>query len=119
MCTVVFAALSGLIPVDIGFAQELRRFDLAMKDGEVAPQWRTIRIKQGDSVELHWSSQRPVRLHLHGYDLELAVEPGQPAVMAFKAVEAGRFALSTVREEGRRGRAHQHGGRVLYLEIYP
>ena len=100
-------------------AQELRRFDLEMKAGALAPQWRTLRVKQGDAVELRWMSERPVHLHLHGYDIELRVKPGEAAVMAFKAAEAGRFALTTVREDAGSGRSHQHGGRVLYLEVYP
>jgi hypothetical protein len=100
-------------------AQEVRRFDLDMKAGAVAPQWRTLRVKQGDAVELRWTSERPVQLHLHGYDLEFAVKPGETAVMAFKAAEAGRFGLTTVRENGGGGRTHQHGGRVLYLEVHP
>jgi hypothetical protein len=99
-------------------AQEARRFDLAMTAGTVAPEWRTLRVKQGDAVELRWTSERPVRLHLHGYDLELTVKPGEPAVMAFKATIAGRFGLSTVRDDSG-GRGHQHGARVLYLEVHP
>ena len=98
-------------------AQETRRFDLELKAGELAPQWRTLRVKQGDAVELRWTSERPVHLHLHGYDVELAVKPGEPAMMAFKAAAAGRFGLTTVRDGG--GRGHQHGERVLYLEVYP
>jgi len=98
-------------------AQETRRFDLELKAGELAPQWRTLRVKQGDAVELRWTSERPVHLHLHGYDVELAVKPGEPAMMAFKAAAAGRFGLTTVRDGGERG--HQHGARVLYLEVYP
>ena len=101
-------------------AQEARRFDLAMTAGTVAPEWRTLRVKQGDAVELRWTSERPVQLHLHGYDLELTVKPGEPAVMSFKAALAGRFGLSTVRDEpGGGGRSHQHGARVLYLEVHP
>jgi FtsP/CotA-like multicopper oxidase with cupredoxin domain len=100
-------------------AQEVRRFDLAMKGGELAPHWRTLRVKQGDVVEMHWTSERPVHLHLHGYDIELRVKPGEPAVMAFKAAEAGRFGVTTVREDSGNARSHQHGGRVMYLEVYP
>jgi hypothetical protein len=103
----------------VASAQATRRFDLELKAAEVAPQWRTLRVKQGDAVELRWTSDRPLRLHLHGYDIELRVRPGEPAVMAFKAAEAGRFGLTTVREGDGNTRGHQHGGRVLYLEVHP
>ena len=99
-------------------AQETRRFDLALKAAELAPQWGTLRVKQGDAVELRWTSDRPLHLHLHGYNIELSVKPGEPAIMAFKAAEAGRFGLTTVREGGN-AHSHQHGRRVLYLEVHP
>jgi hypothetical protein len=54
-----------------------------------------------------------VTLHLHGYDIERAVEPGAPATMAFRASLAGRFPVS---EHGHGGR---HGRTVLYLEVHP
>jgi FtsP/CotA-like multicopper oxidase with cupredoxin domain len=114
-----FFAVVGTSWAAAASAQEARHFDLAMTAGTVAPEWHTLRVKQGDSVELRWTSERPVRLHLHGYDLELTVKPGEPAVMAFKAAMAGRFGLSTVRDEPGGGRVHQHGARVLYLEVYP
>lgn len=110
---------TSLISTHPASAQESRRFDLAIKAGAVAPEFRTLRVKQGDTIELRWTSERPVRLHLHGYDLELEVKPGEAGVMAFKAAIAGRFGLSTVREDGGTGRSHQHGVRVLYLEVYP
>ena len=113
------AAMS-LVSCSLASAQEVRRFDLDMKAGELPSTSRTLRVRQGDAVELRWTSERPMRLHLHGYDIELAIKPGEPAVMAFKAAIAGRFGLSTVRDDagGNRG-GHQHGARVLYLEVYP
>jgi FtsP/CotA-like multicopper oxidase with cupredoxin domain len=101
-------------------AQEMRRFDLVVKAGTVAPEWRTLRVKQGDAVELRWTSESQVKLHLHGYDLELAVKAGEPGVMTFKATLPGRFALSTVKDGApASARSHQHGARVLYLEVHP
>ncbi|HEX2725018.1 MAG TPA: hypothetical protein VHN20_04265 [Beijerinckiaceae bacterium] len=114
LAAVLIAGMSGAAP-----AQDVRRFDLAMKGGELAPQWRTLRVKQGDAVELRWTSDHPLNLHLHGYDIELRVNPGEPAIMAFKAADAGRFGLTTVRAGGANTRSHQHGGRVLYLEVHP
>jgi FtsP/CotA-like multicopper oxidase with cupredoxin domain len=73
----------------------------------------TIRVQRGDEVELRWTSDRRIALHLHGYDIETTVTPGTPASMSFRAAIAGRFPVSE----------HRHGGRherpLLYLEVHP
>ena len=54
-------------------------FDLKIEKGRVAQSMRLIRVKQGDAVRLRWSTDRPIVLHLHGYDIEIKVEPGKTA----------------------------------------
>jgi uncharacterized protein (DUF2141 family) len=98
-------------------AQEVRRFDLALKAGELPKEQRTIKVKQGESVELRWTTDQPVRLHLHGYDVQIAVRPGEPTVTALTARLAGRFSVETLKDKP--GGGHQHGGKVLYFEVYP
>jgi hypothetical protein len=93
-------------------AQASKVFDLALAGGKLAGA-QTLRVSRGDAVELRWSSDRRIALHLHGYDVERTVAPGAPAVMAFKADIAGRFPVS---EHAHRGR---HGHTVLYLEVHP
>lgn len=87
-------------------------FDLALSAGRLA-RGETLRVSRGERVELRWSSDKRVTLHLHGYDIERTVAPQAPAVMAFKADIAGRFPVS---EHGRGGR---HGRAVVYLEVHP
>lgn len=72
-----------------------------------------MRVKRGEQVELRWYSDRAVKLHLHGYDIERTVSPQSGATMAFTASIAGRFPVS---EHGRGGR---HGRAILYLEVHP
>jgi FtsP/CotA-like multicopper oxidase with cupredoxin domain len=98
-------------------AQEVRRFDLALKAGELPKEQRTIKVKQGESVELRWTTDQPTRLHLHGYDVQIAVKPGEPTVTALTARLAGRFSVETLKDKP--GGGHQHGGKVLYFEVYP
>lgn len=98
-------------------AQEVRRFDLALKAGGLPKEQRTIKVQQGDNVELRWTSDQPVRLHLHGYDVEVAVKPGEPTVTVLNARMAGRFSVDKLQEQKSGG--HQHGGKVLYLEVHP
>jgi FtsP/CotA-like multicopper oxidase with cupredoxin domain len=73
----------------------------------------TVRVKQGDQVELRWSSDRPLTLHLHGYDIEAQVAPGRVSAMSFDAKIPGRFPV----HEHAEGSANHRP--VLYLEVYP
>jgi hypothetical protein len=100
----------------MGQAQDLRRFDLALKAGELPKDQRTIKVKQGESVELRWTTDQPIRLHLHGYDREIAVKPGEPTVTALSARIAGRFSVEKLQDKPG---GHQHGGKVLYFEVHP
>jgi len=97
-------------------AQDVRRFDLGLKAGELPKDQRTIKVKQGDSVELRWTSDQPIRLHLHGYDVEVVIKPGEPTVTALKAKIAGRFSVEKLADKPG---GHQHGGKVLYFEVHP
>ena len=90
-----------------------KAFELAIAKGRVNGARDTVRVKKGDKVELRWTSDRRIALHLHGYDIEATVTPEAPAVMSFRARIAGRFPVSE----------HAHGARherpLLYLEVHP
>jgi plastocyanin len=99
----------------VGWAQATTKsFELALADGQVPSERSTLRVKKGDKVEFRWTSDRPIALHLHGYDLETKVTPQAPASTAFTATIAGRFPVT----EHARGGAHHHRA-VLYLEVHP
>ena len=88
-----------------------RRFELAIQHGKVAIKNKTVRVTQGERVELHWSTDSPLILHLHGYDIEAEVTPHSPAVMRFTAHASGRFPV-----EHHDGSGHKS---LIYLEVYP
>ena len=50
-----------------------------------------IVVGEGDRVKLEITSDSPAELHVHGYDLEQEVEPGETAELAFDATITGRF----------------------------
>jgi hypothetical protein len=52
-----------------------------------------ISVNEDDSVTLRVSSDRPMELHLHGYDVEQEVGPGQKASLRFRADLTGRFEI--------------------------
>jgi len=80
----------------------------------VAPS-ETIRITEGDVIELRWTSDEPASLHLHGYDVEVHVRPDEPAVMVIEAYATGRFPI-TSHGWGEGGHGHDE---LAYLEVYP
>ena len=93
-------------------------FDLKLEKGRVAPNMRLIRVKQGDAVKLRWTTDRPIVLHLHGYDIETKVEPGAVAEMAFTARATGRFPIEEHKPDAKGG--HSHGEAPLVrIEVRP
>jgi len=95
----------------ISKAGEVRSFNLEIKSGKVEKKLRTLKVHQGDKIELNWTVDKETELHLHGYDIKLIVSPGQLKKMIFDAQIAGRFPIGI----------HGSGshGKVTYLEIYP
>ena len=114
LCLMPFLAWSVTVHAQ---TQELT-FELKVEHGAVPANMRLIRVKQGDSVKLRWRSDRPITLHLHGYDIERKVVPGAVAEMAFTANVTGRFPVEEHRAET--GGGHSHGQAPLVrLEVYP
>ena len=89
----------------------IKRFELHIHQGKVMIDAQTIRVSQGDQVELYWSSDKPEVLHLHGYDIHTEVTPHVPAVMQFKAHASGRFPVES--------HGHSGHGSLIYLEVHP
>ncbi|HZT46397.1 MAG TPA: hypothetical protein VFA64_00390 [Hyphomicrobiaceae bacterium] len=93
-------------------------FELRIEKGKVPPNMRQIRVRQGDAVRLRWTTDRPIALHLHGYDIEFKVEPGAVAEMAFAARATGRFPVEEIKPSAKGG--HSHGEAPLVrIEVRP
>ncbi len=97
------------------------RIALHLAGGEVQGGRKVVRVKQGEGVRLALTSDLRAEVHLHGYDLEREVRPGEVAVMEFRARVAGRFPATlhaSHSHEPAKGGAH--GEKVLfYLEVHP
>lgn len=91
-----------------------KAFDLSLRNGRLESKNNTIRVRRGERVRLRFSTDRPIRLHLHGYDIEAGASTESPATLSFSADMAGRFPVS----EHAQGKAHHHRA-VLYLEVHP
>ncbi|MDQ4129097.1 MAG: cupredoxin domain-containing protein [Actinomycetota bacterium] len=66
-------------------------YDLAISGGTMSPE--EISVDEGERVNLQITSDAPLEFHLHGYDLEKEVEPGEPAELSFDATTTGRFEI--------------------------
>ena len=65
--------------------------ELEIRGDSIIPE--EISVREGDLVTLGITADRPIELHLHGYDLEEEVEPGEPAELSFDATITGRFEI--------------------------
>ena len=66
-----------------------RSFDLEVQGSGMSPD--EVSVGEGDSVILNVTSDRPVEIHVHGYDLERKIEPGETTNLSFEADKTGRF----------------------------
>ena len=93
-------------------------FDLRVEGrAVVGGEGGVIRVQDDDQVELRWTTDERVELHLHGYNIELVVRPGETATMSFEAFATGRYPI-TSHGFGDGERSHSHGA-LIYLEVHP
>jgi len=93
-------------------------YDLTIANGQVPENMRLIHVRRNDVVKLEWHTDKPITLHLHGYDIMVAVAPGAAAEMRFTASATGRFTIEPHLGMAETG-AHVHGVPLVTVEVYP
>ena len=78
-----------------------RIYDVAIEDGAMNP--AEISAEEGDLVTLRLTSESPVVVHVHGYDLEGDVLPGEETVLSFEADATGQFEIEDHETEAQLG----------------
>ena len=68
---------------------------IAIRGGEVVGGPKTITVTKGDQVRIVVTADAHDDMHLHGYDIEKAVEPGKPARFDFEANLEGQFEMES------------------------
>ncbi|MBT3334120.1 MAG: hypothetical protein HOK21_12155 [Rhodospirillaceae bacterium] len=112
--------LLGLIALPQAFAGQSTAnvIELVIKERAVQGK-KVVRVTEGVTVTLHWTTDEKVELHLHGYDIEKTVKPGTTLTMTFKARATGRFPV-TAHGFGEHGHGGSHAEKALvYLEVLP
>ena len=116
---VITAMLVLFSPQTVGAQQAQRRiFSLTVSQGQVAANIRTIKVLEGDLVELRWITDENLTLHLHGYDVTLELLAGEPGTMGFTAHAAGRYPLAIHRSTDHKKGGHRRSA-VLHVEVHP
>jgi hypothetical protein len=110
-----------LLLIGSGAAAAELTYDIKIERGRVLDTMRLIRVNEGDVVKLRWTSDQPVILHLHGYDIEKRIAAGAITELAFTAYATGRFPIYVHAQgagAGAGGHAHE-GAPLATIEVYP
>jgi hypothetical protein len=113
---VLALSLVGAMTVVAGAAEVT--YVLTVANGRVPDNMRLIRVKQNDVVKLQWRTDKPMSVHLHGYDIEQEIKPGAVADMTFTARATGRFTIEPHVGKAQAG-GHAHGDILVTIEVYP
>ena len=109
--TLLIAALLGA-----GIANahaEDRVFELEIHSEGPTSKPTVLAVRQNDRVVLLVSSDKPVQVHLHGYDIESNVVPNVVTSLRFTATATGRFPIEIHSREPLKQRP------LAYLEVRP
>ena len=66
-------------------------FDLAVREGAMTPD--EVEVEEGCHLRLRLTSEEPLQVHIHGYDLQRELAPGKPVTLSFEADLTGRFEI--------------------------
>jgi heme/copper-type cytochrome/quinol oxidase subunit 2 len=78
-----------------------RIYDVAIEGGAMDPD--EISVEEGDFVTLRLTSESPIEVHMHGYDVEGDVLPGEETELSFEADATGRFEIEDHETEAQLG----------------
>ena len=71
-----------------------RLINLAIANRETTTTREDLRVTQGETVRLIFTTDEPGEIHLHGYDLTAEVSPEHPSELVFEATTAGAFGIN-------------------------
>lgn len=83
------------VPAPTATTPAAKLIEITVTGRNVSPPPGRVDVKQGEQVRLVVRSDTPDEVHVHGYDLERPVGPGQDAVIEFAATQTGLFEVET------------------------
>ena len=88
-------------------------FELEIHSEAPAAEPPVLAVRQNDQVVIRVSSDKPVQVHLHGYDIESDVAPNLVTSLRFTATATGRFPIEIHSREALKQPP------LAYLEVRP
>lgn len=70
-----------------------QRIEVGVAEGKASGDTGRVPVPLGEQVTLVVTGDVADEIHVHGYDLTAALEPGRPAELSFDAVVPGVFAV--------------------------
>jgi hypothetical protein len=69
--------------------------EISLKDGKVTPSGDRVALPKGTVLRLRITSDRQDELHVHGYDIGIAVKPGGTVTRDITLDKVGRFEIES------------------------
>lgn len=114
---VLFAFVAMPCPNAAAADPPVARFEIPIVKDRVPPNFRRIKVREGDRVIIVWTADVPMTVHVEGYDVVVEALPGKPGTMGFDAKTTGRF---PIHGHGGQAGGHGHGHRALsHIEVHP
>jgi heme/copper-type cytochrome/quinol oxidase subunit 2 len=107
----LIAALLGTAIANVHAEDRVFALEIHSEAPTAKPQ--VLEVSQNDKVVIRVSSDKPVQVHLHGYDIESDVVPNVVASLRFTATATGRFPIEIHSREPLEQRP------LAYLEVRP
>jgi hypothetical protein len=107
LTAVLFVTVIGKV-----FAED-RVLEVAIHNAESPAKPPVLSVLQNDQVVVRLTSDKPLHVHLHGYDIESDVAPNLVTSLRFTATATGRFPIEIHSNEPRKPRP------LAYLEVRP
>jgi hypothetical protein len=76
-------------------AADVELLEFEISGGVADPPLSRVTVERGSTVRIVVASDAPDEIHLHGYDHQADVGPGEEGVIEFMADESGLFELET------------------------
>jgi hypothetical protein len=109
--TLLIAALFGMAITSAHAEDRVFALEIHGEGPTAKPQ--VLEVRQNDQVVIRVSSDKPVQVHLHGYDIESDVVPNVVTSLRFTATATGRFPIEIHSKEPLEQRP------LAYLEVRP
>lgn len=117
LLVVVLSIISGQILLA---ADDALQYELQIEQRKLMGQPQKLKAREGQWLNVRWLSDESLDIHLHGYDIELAVVANKPTMMKFKADATGRFAITSHGNgEVDEFKSRRQRRPLIYLEVYP